>query len=315
MSIKITSPEEGARLRLGEKVIFKGTANDSVHRVELFADSRYHLGSDLVENSVWSITYPAFNTEGLRQIVALGFDSADNQVASEEIEIFLSDEFGRDYELGIDVSDWNGNVNWPLVRSAGYSFAFIKATEGTTFVAASFQNNWEGAKEASVIRGAYHFFLPKDNPHNPEEQARHFLQTMGQLDPTDLPPVIDLERYPTYVDRAWQAIDFSTRINYITRWLQVVEQETNRRPIIYTNLDFWGRYTNNTEQFKNYPLWAANFTSRPVPLYPNAWRNWTFWQYTENGSVRGIQGNVDLNRFRGSFAQLTAFVNEGIISA
>ncbi|WP_445300896.1 GH25 family lysozyme [Microcoleus sp. BR0-C5] len=187
---------------------------------------------------------------------------------------------------GIDVSGWQGNVNWQSVKNDGYSFAFVKATEGTGFTDQQFAQNWQGTKNAGVVRGAYHYFHPDLDP---VAQANHFINTIGTLAPNDLPPVLDLE----HADN----LSATTVLSKAQQWLDVVENATGRKPIVYTYPSFWKDNLGNTQQFSDYPLWIANYTSASGPIVPGGWKNWTFWQYSDSGRVNGISGNVDLNKF------------------
>lgn len=188
---------------------------------------------------------------------------------------------------GLDVSHYQGTVNWSLVAQAGMAFAFIKATEGTSNVDSQLQVNWSGAKAAGLLRGAYHFYEPDDDPY---QQAQHFLSTV-QLEPGDLPPVLDVEAPGS----------FSAIISGIQTWLSAVQQATGRTPIVYTNPTYWNQL--GTSDFGHYPLWIAEY-GVSTPKIPAGWSAWTFWQYSESGSVSGIQGAVDLDVFQGSLQDL-----------
>lgn len=184
---------------------------------------------------------------------------------------------------GIDVSDWQDPVNWHSVARDGMGFAFTKATEGSNYVADSFRRNWDAIKAVGLARGAYHFYRTK---HDPQAQAELFLRTV-KLEPDDLPPVLDIE--------STDGMPASTIISGITHWLNVVEKQTGRRPIIYTYPSFWDRI-GNPKLFSDYPLWIAHYDTN-TPWVPGGWDGWTFWQYTDRGSVSGIGGGVDINWF------------------
>ncbi|HEY9811087.1 MAG TPA: GH25 family lysozyme [Halomicronema sp.] len=188
---------------------------------------------------------------------------------------------------GIDVSDFQENVNWRAVADDGISFAFAKATEGTTFVAESFARNWSGMKSVKIIRGAYHFFRPQSDP---EAQAKHFLKIV-KLEPGDLPAVLDVE--------SSGGLSGSAIAERMTVWLNIVEKATKRKPIIYTYPGFWERI-GNMQKFKDYPLWIAHYTNDPEPWVTGGWDVWTMWQFTDSGTVKGISGGVDINRFQTS---------------
>ncbi|WP_445242509.1 GH25 family lysozyme [Microcoleus vaginatus] len=184
---------------------------------------------------------------------------------------------------GIDVSDYQPNVNWQAVARDGIVFSFVKSTEGATFVAQSFARNWAAMKAAGIQRGAYHFFRPASSIQG---QIDLFLKTV-KLEPGDLPPVLDVET--TGGLSATQLCDRAAI------WLEAVEKATLMRPIIYTYPGFWDNL--GTKRFADYPLWIAHYTSAEEPWVPGGWKTWTFWQYSDSGSVSGVSGNVDTNIF------------------
>ncbi|MCT7951899.1 peptidoglycan-binding protein [Ancylothrix sp. C2] len=188
---------------------------------------------------------------------------------------------------GIDVSDFQENVNWRAVADDGISFAFAKATEGTTFVADSFARNWSGMKSVKILRGAYHFFRPQSDP---EAQAKHFLKIV-KFEPGDLPAVLDIE--------SSGGVSGSAIAERMTVWLNIVEKATKRKPIIYTYPGFWERI-GNIQKFTDYPLWIAHYTNDPEPWVTGGWDVWTMWQFTDSGRVKGVSGPVDINRFQTS---------------
>ncbi|HEY8097730.1 MAG TPA: glycoside hydrolase family 25 protein [Methylobacter sp.] len=196
---------------------------------------------------------------------------------------------------GIDVSHYQGSVNWADVESSGIVFAFAKATEGITVVDAEFDTNWAGINAAGIIRGAYHFYISTDDP---EAQAENFLKAVGSLAPGDLPPVLDIENYAGACGTASLAENVQT-------WLDAVQEGLQRRPMIYTGPSFWDKYM--TSQFGTYPLWVAEY-GVSQPRLPIGWTAWTIWQSTPSGVAQGVAGNVDLNTFAGSYAELQALL-------
>ena len=197
---------------------------------------------------------------------------------------------------GLDVSHYQGTVQWSRLPAQGIHFAFVKATDGVGGKDPLFTANWTGAREAGVLRGAYHFFRAE---HPGDAQAEHFLSQIGALEAGDLPPVLDIEvtdntATPALVEGALQ-------------WLQAVEARTGRLPIVYTD-PYFGRTYLADARFAKYPLWIADYSADPTRL-PGAWngKEWSFWQHSEKGQVPGIEGPVDLNAFRGSPADLRRF--------
>lgn len=193
---------------------------------------------------------------------------------------------------GIDVSNHQQTVDWNAVQQAGKIFAFMKATDGITYTDPEFATNWSGARAAGLLRGAYHFYETNDDP---TAQAQNFLSAV-QLEPGDLPPVVDIERTKSGESASQIVQDLQT-------WLDVVEQATGRVPIIYTSPGYWNSL--GTSAFGRYPLWVAEYgVQSPKPVA--GWEGWTFWQYSESGTVTGISGSVDLDVFQGTLADLAA---------
>ncbi len=192
---------------------------------------------------------------------------------------------------GIDISKWQGNIDWQKVKADGYSFAFAKATEGTTYVDPTFQANWQGMEAAGLVRGAYHFFWPTLDPVT---QAEHFVQTVSP-DATSLPPVLDLEK-ATILDPA-------ALREKVKAWLDKVESLTGRKAIIYTGSWYWNPHMLVNGQAPgwtgDYDLWVASYTTAAQPAMPTGWSTWTLWQHTDHGIVDGISGHVDLDWYNG----------------
>lgn len=194
---------------------------------------------------------------------------------------------------GIDVSHYQGQINWGAVKAAGCAFAFAKATEGTNVTDPYFATNWSGMKAAGLARGAYHFFHASEDA---AQQAAHFLATV-QLQPGDLPPVIDIEVSDNVAN--------STIVQGVQTWLDAVEQAAGVTPLIYTAASFWNAHLNNS--FGRYPLWIAHYTaaSTPAPL-PTGWTDWAFWQYSQSLHIDGVNGASDHDYFNGTTADLQA---------
>jgi lysozyme len=205
--------------------------------------------------------------------------------------------------LGIDVSHYQGAVDWFAVARGNVSFAFAKATDGNSLVDPTFQQNWPKIQDAGLFRGAYHFARPANDP---ETQAALFASVVGPLGFRDLPPVLDLEesqgRGPAEV-LAWAKA-------FINR----AEQLFRRTVMVYTG-GFW-RFTlknPNDPFFAARPLWLAAYG--PNPVVPASWAKFTFWQYTEgkNNQPVAVPGvpPCDQDRFDGTEADLTALCTGG----
>jgi GH25 family lysozyme M1 (1,4-beta-N-acetylmuramidase) len=195
---------------------------------------------------------------------------------------------------GIDVSYYQGTINWSRVAGAGYKFAFIRVSDGTTFHDPKFASYWTGAKTAGLVRGAYQFFRPAQSA---TAQADLMIAAVGTLGPGDLPPVIDVE--------VTQGLSAATIAARIRTWVDRVKAATGVDPIVYTGKYFWRDDVGGATTFVDNPLWIAQYTTQ-CPDLPAPWGSWAFWQYSESGHVAGISGGVDMDRFNGSFADLQA---------
>jgi lysozyme len=200
---------------------------------------------------------------------------------------------------GVDVSYYNGSIDWARAKAAGTEFAFIRVSDGTGFVDPKFAAYWASAKAAGVVRGAYQFFRPAQDPI---AQADLFVDTMGPLDDGDLAPVIDVE--------ATGGLSAATVAARVTTWVNRVAARTGRTPIVYTGMYFWRDQLGASAAQASSALWVAQYTSK-CPTLPAPWTRWTFWQYSESGTVAGISGAVDLDRFNGSLDDLRAFAGGG----
>lgn len=195
---------------------------------------------------------------------------------------------------GIDVSVFQGSINWSRVAQDNVHYAFIRVSDGLNTPDVRFAENWAGAKAAGVRRGVYQFFRPSQDPI---AQANLLISAVGTLEPGDLPPVIDVET------RSGQSR--ATVQGKIQTWMTHVEQRLGVKPIIYTGPYFWRDEVRAPTFARTAPLWVAHYTSG-CPLVPEPWGHWTFHQFTDQGRVAGIGGPVDINFFRGGAAALAA---------
>lgn len=187
---------------------------------------------------------------------------------------------------GFDVSNWQGHVNWPAAYAKGARFAYIKATEGTTYRDAQFNANYTNAYYAGFIRGAYHFARP--NSSSGTAQANYFVAHGGNWsrDGKTLPPLLDIE-YPD--GSACYGLSQSAMRSWIAAFVNRVHALTTRWATIYTTTNWWTKCTGNTSAFaKHDPLFIARYASTPGPL-PAGWPFHTFWQHADSGSFPGDQ--------------------------
>ena len=195
---------------------------------------------------------------------------------------------------GIDVARFQNDIDWNTARRAGVNFAFIKATEGGDLKDINFDSHWQGAGQAAVKRGAYHFYYFCTPP---EDQARWFIRNVPKTGGM-LPPVLDMEWNPFSPTCAHVRPPAADVRDQMRRWLRVVEAHYGQRPIIYTTPKFYRE--NNLSRFRGYDFWLRTTAKTPAETYPG--QTWRFWQYSATGIVPGIDGDVDLNAFSGSRA-------------
>lgn len=194
---------------------------------------------------------------------------------------------------GIDVSEYQGRITWSAVRAAGYEFAITRIGDGT-YRDPTFATNWAEIKAAGMIRGAYQYFEPALDPI---AQANIVIAKVGRLGPGDLPVMLDVE--------ATGGQSPATITARIHQWMDAVAAGTGKQPFLYTGAYFWDDNVKSAD-FASVPINVAWYGTT-CPGLPNAWRNWHFHQFSSTGSVSGISGNVDLDVWNGSLAQLRAF--------
>ena len=199
---------------------------------------------------------------------------------------------------GIDISRWQGEIDWAKVKDAGTRFAFIKATEGGDHLDPNFRKNWEGAKKAGVARGAYHFVYwcrPA------KDQVRWFKRHIPK-DPDALPPVLDVE-WNGESESCGKKIPRDKALAKISEMLRGLQEHTGKKPIIYTDITFHEDVLEG--EFNDHPYWLR---STAAPLRHRYERSkWEFWQFTTTGRVPGITGDVDRNAFFGSEREFAAW--------
>lgn len=209
---------------------------------------------------------------------------------------------------GVDVSHHQGSIDWAATAHGGVKFAYIKATEGTTYHDAAFAANYNGAYRAGVVRGAYHFAHPSSS--SGAAQANYFLAHGGgwSADGRTLPGALDIEYNPSGATR--YGMSAGSMVNWIADFRNTYHARTGRWPVIYTTTDWWTRCTGNYAGFAaTSPLWLARYASSPGAL-PAGWKFTTIWQYADQGSAPG-----DQDVFNGSATQLTTFARGGAAKA
>lgn len=211
------------------------------------------------------------------------------------------DEIVEEYvgkTFGMDISHYQNpqDIQWDSLsignRSIPLKFVVIRATMGNQAKDRYFPQYWKIAKAHGLVRGAYHFYRPDEDP---VKQANNFLESVT-LERGDLVPVLDIEK---------KSVRYSKKqlIQNLKIWMKIVEEAYGRKPILYTYYHYYKDYLRGA--FDDYPLWLANYN---YVLEPSPQDAWQIWQFTEKGIVYGVNTKVDLNVYNGnfsSFKQLT----------
>lgn len=196
-----------------------------------------------------------------------------------------------DYPVrGVDVSGYQGKIDWDVLADQGIDFAFIKATEGSSFVDRRFEANWEGVGRTDLFFGAYHFFSFESAG---ALQAEHFIDTVGPAIENSLPPVIDLEYYnaPDGTDLSPDTVrrELGYMIDRLTEYY-------GRPPILYVTEQTYADFVKG--YFPDCPIWIRSVWRKPA--LPDG--VWTFWQYSNRHRLDGYDGEeryIDMNLYNG----------------
>ena len=196
--------------------------------------------------------------------------------------------------FGFDISHYQNkeDIKWDSLsignRAIPLKFVLLRATMGNQKTDKNFDHFWTTAKQHELLRGAYHFYRPDEDPI---KQANSFLATV-KLESGDLPPVLDIEKLPRQKSKQQLIEDLKV-------WLKIMEATYGTKPIIYTYYHYYKDVLK--DDFTDYPLWLANYNDVPAPS-PD--ENWMFWQFSEKGIAYGINVKVDLNVYNGSYWSL-----------
>ena len=203
---------------------------------------------------------------------------------------------------GMDVSGYQGNVNWSGAYGNGARFAYVKATESTSYTNPYFTQQYNGSYNAGMIRGAYHFAVPSNS--GGAAQADYFVAHGGgwSKDGKTLPPALDIEYNP--YGATCYGLSQASMVSWIKAFSDEVHAKTSRWPVIYTTNDWWSTCTGNKGDFSSTnPLWIARYASSAGTLPPN-WGFYTIWQFADSGTFPG-----DQDSFNGAYDRLQALAN------
>lgn len=208
---------------------------------------------------------------------------------------------------GIDISKWQGTIDWPAVKQSGISFAVARVSDGSTVKDQTFALNYQAMGAAGLVRGAYQFFRPTENAL---VQAKLFVASVneaGGWKPGDMPPMLDIE-----VSRTSRRV-LQTGVK---TWLAYVQKELGVRPIIYTYPSI--SYVLGGCFVGEYPMWIASYQQLECPAMPPAWvdggKSWSLWQHSDHGTVPGIKTPVDMNIFNGTSVEFEKFRSDAVLS-
>ncbi|HYO52276.1 glycoside hydrolase family 25 protein [Archangium sp.] len=246
-----------------------------------------------VEMEQDQVTDPAPQDREMGAVMGDGFRELGMMPISEGPSEMATVCAGSTVVRGIDVSYYQGTINWNSVKSAGKSFAIIRVSDGTGFQDPNFNTYWANAKAAGMTVGAYQFFRPTQDPIAQADLMVNKLNSAG-FAATDIPPVIDVE--------VTGGLAASTVISRVNTWLQRVQSRTGRLPMLYTSPGFWSGLGNPTPSPLPY-LWVAHWGAT-CPTLPPAWGRLRVWQYSATGAVSGISGDVDLDLYNGPLSEL-----------
>lgn len=207
----------------------------------------------------------------------------------------------RDVVLGIDVSRYQGNIDFESLYNQGARFVFIKATEGVTHMDPNFYVNWRSAHATDMRVGAYHFFRFESDGN---EQANNFIEHVEVLE-NSLPPVLDVEYYGDFIHRPMAKGEVIDKLEIMVERLR---DHYGKYPIIYCNRFVYDAYIRGN--FTDCDIWYRSIDT-DFPVISDG-REWTFWQYDDKGLLEGYEGgekHIDLNYFRGNLEELMRYSN------
>lgn len=210
-------------------------------------------------------------------------------------------EAGKYQVRGVDVSHYQGDIDWELLSEQNIEFAYIKATEGSSYIDEMFAYNYSQATKTGLRVGAYHFFSFESSG---KTQAENFIEVVPK-DENALPPVIDFEPYGEYLKRPTEVETVRIELGWI---ISDIKDYYGKRPVIYTTEKAYKWYI--AGYFDEYDIWIRNVLCRPT-LSDD--RSWTFWQYSNRGKLDGYSGEekfIDLNVFSGSQEEFSTYGND-----
>lgn len=201
--------------------------------------------------------------------------------------------------IGVDISHHNVDgrgapIDWHAVKGAGFTFAFIKATDGATYRDPRFLESALGARNAGISVGAYHFLRPSSQSADQAESFLAQIVAAGGAELFELGAAVDVED-PDDAPGSWDPLSKQERIDKVGHWIDAVQPAFTGRPVIYCIPRWWGQMFGTEGDFSGHPLWAASPGAAP-DLTGTTWHDYAIWQYSFFGTVPGIgHKDVDLD--------------------
>ena len=217
--------------------------------------------------------------------LAIGFSYSENSTNNRPENPSIS---SSKYIFGIDISHYQGKIDWGEMRTSHHpiEYVFIRSTMGVNGKDRHFKRNWKNAKKYNYIRGAYHYYRPNENS---AKQFANF-KSVVKIEDGDFIPILDIEKESRFGRKKLR--------EGVLNWLKLAEKEYGVKPMIYTGLTF---YLHNLKGYVNdYPLWIAAYSGK----HRLKKVDWSFHQFTEKVSVKGIRATVDGNDFQGDMNEL-----------
>ena len=218
------------------------------------------------------------------------------------ITVYTTSHARRDYTVrGVDVSSYQGNIDWKTLEKNGIDFAFIKASEGSTYRDRTFAKNIKNIKKTGIAAGAYHFLSFESSGNS---QTENFISAFGEAK-LELPPVIDLELYGDYISKPPPVSEVRKILNEM---VEGIYEKYDVYPIIYTNRRAYSLYVSGA--YQECDIWMCDLIKKPT--LPDG-RVWKFWQYSHTGKMSGYDGEegyIDLNLFNGTREEFEGYIGK-----
>ena len=193
----------------------------------------------------------------------------------------------NDSTIGVDVSSYQANIDMNKLKEQNIQFIYIKATEGSKAQDNTFEKNWDNAKKAGLLSGAYHFFSFDSEG---KTQAENFINTVDDNMKGRLIPAVDVEYYGDKKENPPKKEDV---VRELKVFVDALEKEYGVKPIIYSGAEIYDKYLKG--EFDEYKKWISSFYT---PLSWNYKDDWYIWQYLNKGELEGYSGGekyIDLN--------------------